>query len=234
VSDERVHAALRSEASLVVIEAPAGCGKTHQGSDYAKDITLTPGPGRPLILTHTHAACSVFWERTKGSSNVEIRTIDSLITRIATSYHAGLRLPANITAWLRQGGGTHKQLASLVASLLKRHPMIAASLARRHPVLICDEHQDSSADQHTLAMALYNQGAKVRIFGDPMQRIFPGRGSSGPYDWDSLTTQAQAFEKQFAKVKGGCQYTPPMGEELSPTRSMGSGCTRGAENGGKG
>src|SRR5581483_12178783 len=61
VSDDSVHAALRSDAKLVVVEAPAGCGKTHQGADYARDVAATSNH-RPLILTHTHAACSVFAE----------------------------------------------------------------------------------------------------------------------------------------------------------------------------
>jgi len=219
MSDEHVHVALRSDASLVVIEAPAGCGKTHQGSEYAKDIALRPHPGRPLILTHTHAACSVFSERTKGSSKVEIRTIDSLVAQIAGAYHAGLGLPPNIPAWIRQGDGTHQELASRVASLLRRHPMIAASLARRHPIVICDEHQDSSVDQHSLVMALYEQGATVRIFGDPMQSIFSGRGSSATYDWDALTGQAQVFERLSTPHRWatGC---PQLGQWILKAREV--------------
>ena len=63
----------------MLVEAPAGCGKTHQGADYARDVAVDRSD-RLLILTHTHAACSVFAERTRGSSNrIEIRTIDSLI-----------------------------------------------------------------------------------------------------------------------------------------------------------
>jgi hypothetical protein len=97
VSDETVRAALRSEAALVIIEAPAGCGKTHQGADYARDLAATGDNGRPLILTHTHAACSVFAERTRGTnSRVDIRTIDSLIGQIAGAYHAGLGLPPDV------------------------------------------------------------------------------------------------------------------------------------------
>lgn len=80
MSDASVHAALRSDAPLVVVEAPAGCGKTHQGADYAGEIGCVNGSGRPLILTHTHAACSVFSDRTKGTrARVDIRTIDSVI-----------------------------------------------------------------------------------------------------------------------------------------------------------
>jgi CRISPR/Cas system-associated endonuclease/helicase Cas3 len=87
VSDASVRAALRSDEMLVVIEAPAGCGKTHQGADYALEMAGT-SKGRLLILTHTHAACSVFAERTRGvGSLVEIRTIDSLISQVANAYH---------------------------------------------------------------------------------------------------------------------------------------------------
>ena len=38
MSDDSVHAALRSDAPLVVVEAPAGCGKTTKGADYAREF----------------------------------------------------------------------------------------------------------------------------------------------------------------------------------------------------
>lgn len=198
MSDASVHAALRSDAPLVVVEAPAGCGKTHQGADFARDVAGA-GNYRPLILTHTHAACSVFAERTRASgSRADIRTIDSVIARIAGAYHAGLGLPPDVALWVREHDEGHAQLALKVAGLLKRYPMIAASLAHRHPVLICDEHQDSSGDQHAIVMAMLEQGARVRLFADPMQKIFPGKsfvGSSPAPDWGELTASAQAFEQ---------------------------------------
>ncbi len=198
MSDKSVHAALRSDAPLVLVEAPAGCGKTHQGADYARDVAacLTD---RILILTHTHAACSVFAERTRGSgSRVEIRTIDSLITSIASAYHLGLDLPADVPTWARKERDGYRKVALRVAVLLKQHPMIAAALARRYPVVICDEHQDCTGDQHALGMALLNQGARLRVFADPVQRIFketPLAGSNPAYDWGALIKQAHAFEE---------------------------------------
>jgi hypothetical protein len=199
VSDDSVHAALRSDAPLVVVEAPAGCGKTTKGADYAREVAIAGGPNRLLILTHTHAACSVFADRTKGvGSRVEIRTIDSVIAHIACAYHAGLGLPADIAAWVRQRQEGHAELALSVAALLKRYPMIVASLAQRHRVVICDEHQDSSGEQHSIVMALQSQGARLRVFGDPMQKIFKERAhvSACPRcDWNELTRQAQAFEQ---------------------------------------
>jgi hypothetical protein len=199
VSDASVRAALRSDAPLVVVEAPAGCGKTHQGADYAGEIGCTNGSGRPLILTHTHAACSVFYDRAKGTrARIDIRTIDSVIGQIASAYHKGLGLPADTAAWVRQRKNGHRELALKVAALLKRHPMIASSMAQRHPVVICDEHQDSSGDQHSIVMALHDQGARVRVFADPMQDIFneePLEGSCPPCDWNELKRKAHAFEE---------------------------------------
>lgn len=48
MSDATVHAALRSEAPLVVVEAPGGCGRTHQGADYAREVAAIR-KGRLLI-----------------------------------------------------------------------------------------------------------------------------------------------------------------------------------------
>lgn len=101
MSDASVAAALRSDARLVVIEAPAGCGKTFQAAEYAREAASAVRQGqRILILTHTHAACSVFTARTKGAGpRVQIGTIDSLIVQIATAYHHVLDLPFDVSAW---------------------------------------------------------------------------------------------------------------------------------------
>src|SRR5882724_9907573 len=103
MSDNSVRTALRSDAPFVVVEAPAGCGKTHQGADYARELALRSHSTRLLILTHTHAACSMFSEYTHGAgSHAEIRTIDSIIMHVASVYHVGLGLPADIAAWIWQ------------------------------------------------------------------------------------------------------------------------------------
>lgn len=213
MSDKSVSTALRSDAPLVVVEAPAGCGKTHQGADYANALSAEPGARRILILTHTHAACSVFAGRTKkAASRVEIATIDSLIAGIAGAYHVGLGLPQDTATWVRQRKDGYGQLALRVAALLRRHPMIAAAAARRYPDVLCDEHQDSSGDQHAVVMALAGQGSRVRIFADPMQRVFrdkPIKGALPRYDWNTLAGSAQVFEKldfPHRWSRGGCPH----------------------------
>jgi hypothetical protein len=228
VSDETVQAVLRSDARLVVVEAPAGCGKTHQGAEYAKDIAEAQQIGRPLILTHTHAACSVFAERTRGSrTRVDIRTIDSLIGQIAAAYHAGLRLPADTAAWVRQTENGHSALASRVAVLVQRYPMIAGAVARRHPVVICDEHQDTSGDQHRIVNAVHREGSTLRVFGDPMQRIFGDRapGNETGCDWDALTREASAFTELDTPHRWA-QGCPDLGGwTLAARRALRSGGT---------
>ena len=145
MSDVSVATALRSPVRLVVVEAPAGCGKTYQGAGYARDIASRIDGGRVLILTHTHAACSVFASQTRDfGGRVDIRTIDSLIAQIAGAYHLSLELPADTGSWVRNRENGYDELAAKVAGLLRATPMIARSLAQRYPIVICDEHQDAS------------------------------------------------------------------------------------------
>lgn len=201
VSDPSVAALLRSDERLVVIEAPAGCGKTFQGAAYAQEVSQTLGEGRLLILTHTHGACGVFAERTRGlSGRVDIRTLDSLIGQVATLYRRALDLPDNLSTWAYQNGGAGFEImADKVASYLERHPIVRQALARRYPVIICDEHQDASEAQHRTIMALRLGGARLRIFGDPLQAIFANGKSdkamaAGLAQWEALKAEA-AFDE---------------------------------------
>ncbi len=92
MSDDRVAALLDSDAPLVVIEAPAGCGKTYQGAGSARRAASGLETGRVLILTHTHAACGAFANsKSHDRRKVEIGTIDSLIVQIASAYHCQRR-----------------------------------------------------------------------------------------------------------------------------------------------
>lgn len=206
----------------MLVEAPAGCGKTYQAADYARELAGGASPSRLLILTHTHAACSVFAERTKeAGSRVQIRTNDSFLAQIASAYHKGLGLPADIASWILGRNDGHAELASKVRVLLEKNPMIAASIAQRHACIICDEHQDSTGDQHSIIMDVLRQGAKLRIFGDPMQKIFEssGQGATDSYcDWDELKLQASEFQELDTahRWSSGCRE---LGEWVLSARS---------------
>ena len=200
MNDDEVAELLDSDAPLVLIEAPAGCGKTYQGANYAARAAGKLRAGRVLILTHTHAACGVFANATKQASRkAEIRTIDSIIVQIAAAYHQSLGLPADPYVWARQtGSGGFQAIASKVSRLLKRHPMICGALADRYPVVIADEHQDSSVDQEAVFLALRQAGARLRVFGDPVQRIYGGAGqvaaTADRERWGSLKADSEFAE----------------------------------------
>lgn len=176
MTDEEVALALRSSASLVAIEAPGGTGKTFRAASYAAEICPSLHPARLLALSHTHAAKDVFDDRTHGLRGFESRTIDSLIGMIADAYPSPLR--ADRVA----GAPDFEANARWVVNLLRRAPYIASALARRYPVVICDEHQDASHDQHEVILALKSAGAKIRAFGDPVQRILGGAGADAASD----------------------------------------------------
>ncbi len=199
MSDDTVAEALRSSARLVVVEAPGGCGKTYQGASYACDVAAGLGNGRLLILTHTNAACDVFAGRTRGlGRRVEIRTIDGLVIEIAGAYRHALGLHEDVGAWARRTPNGYEQLAERTARLLARHPAIADCLARRYPIVVCDEHQDASADQHAIVMALHRGGTQLRVFADPMQMIFTGtkaKTAAAEQRWADLKTAADRFEE---------------------------------------
>lgn len=201
MSDSSVAALLRSDEPLVVVEAPAGCGKTFQGAAYARDVSQCLERGRLLILTHTHGACGVFADRTRGlGDRVDIRTLDSLIGQVATLYRHALGLPDNLSTWAYQNDGQGFEImAGKVASYLERHPIVREALTRRYPVIICDEHQDASEAQHRTIMALHRGGAHVRIFGDPLQAIFANAKTDRAMaaalaQWDGLKAMA-AFDE---------------------------------------
>jgi AAA domain/UvrD-like helicase C-terminal domain len=199
VSDQSVALALRSSARIVLIESPAGCGKTHQGADYAAAIAPELGDGRLLILAHTHAACDVFSLRTANvSGRVEVRTIDSLVAEIAKIYKAGLGLDDEPMIWVRRRVDGFELLAKRVSDLLQHYPMIAQTLARRYHTLICDEHQDTNAHQQAIIMAIQRAGSKIAAFGDQMQRIHKSSARQRTADnnrWDELRRQAERVEK---------------------------------------
>ncbi|GAB2626962.1 UvrD-helicase domain-containing protein [Novilysobacter erysipheiresistens] len=199
MSDASVAEALRSNAHRVVVEAPAGTGKTFQAASYARHAAIELLKGqRVLILAHTHAACGVFSSRTADlGGRLQIGTIDSLVATIAKIYHRALGLPADIPAWsIERGHDCYSELARRVHLLLDRPTGVAGAIVERHPIVICDEHQDASEDQHGIIEALARAGARTRIFGDPMQAVFTsGREREAQQRrWQELVAVSDANE----------------------------------------
>jgi DNA helicase-2/ATP-dependent DNA helicase PcrA len=179
---------LHSDAPIAVVEAPAGCGKTHSAVEYAKQAAADLKKGNILLLSHTHAACSVFENRTRDRSNrINVNTIDGFCMQLVSPYAAALNLPNPIEGHVgnHPGGIRYDHLSEKAVELLARAPSIASVVAGCYPVIILDEHQDASIAQHKI-MQILNEagGSKLRIFGDPMQAIYDD--DEGIVDWPYL------------------------------------------------
>ncbi len=86
---------LRSEARHVLVEAAAGCGKTHEAASLAMDAAGQLSSGQKiLLLAHTNAAKEEFTRRTRSASGrIEVSTVDSFAARILGPYASAFGLP---------------------------------------------------------------------------------------------------------------------------------------------
>lgn len=169
---------LRSDVDMVLVEAPAGTGKTHEAVSLALDVGALLAPHEEvLLLAHTNAAVNEFRSRARREhARVRTTTFDAFATEIIGPYAPVLGLPYPLRP---QPDGSHipggtpfNVLAPKLVELMERAPVVARCLAAHHPWIICDEHQDAKRAQHRIADLLRAAGARVRLFADEMQAIF--------------------------------------------------------------
>jgi len=197
-SEVRVQAALRSDQKLVIITAPAGCGKTHQASKFVSWRASVDQPSRTLVLTHTNAAVAVFRDRIKAPrSRVEISTIHGLAIQIASPYHEYLGLPKDLASWGNEAQDNFDHITECATRLIDTSSNISGMLATRFPFVICDEHQDSTKKQHEFVMSLHRAGSRLRVFTDPMQAIYIDTKGLAEYEerWASFRASADINER---------------------------------------
>lgn len=190
MTEDELTQRLLSDERLVVVEAPAGCGKTYQAAATAISIASSIGRRQEvLLLAHTNGAVQEFRARIEAAkARVRAITLDSFALELLCPYAAPLGLPDPIRPD-SPGGPTFRELAPKLLELLRRAPTIAKCLAAHYPFIILDEHQDARGDQHQAVFAIARAAdVRVRIFGDPMQSIFGFE--EGAARWEDLTEGA--------------------------------------------
>lgn len=192
MSIEDVRETLRSDAGVVIVEAPAGCGKTHEAADAAVDLAATIGAGQEvLLLAHTNAAVQEFQRRSRSAgAAVRALTLDAFALEVLSAYARSLDLPSPLRPGT-SGGVAFRELAAKMVELLRRAPSVARWIAVHYPVVVLDEHQDARSEQHELVMQLRGAGSRLRIFGDPMQAIYEF-GDAESVDWYNVVAGADA------------------------------------------
>jgi len=188
-----VRAALRSAAPLVVVEAPAGCGKTYEAIGCAVDLAADLREGQEvLLLAHTNVAVGEFRRRARAAgARVHATTLDGFALGLVAPYAGALALSSPLVPGDGPGETPFHLLAPKALELLRRAPSLAAVTRRHYPVVLLDEHQDTRQDQHELALELGRASAsRTRIFGDPMQAIY-GFGGEALVEWEGLARDAE-------------------------------------------
>jgi len=186
--------ALRSSHRNVLVEAPAGCGKTYEAADLAVELGTELADGANiLVLAHTNAAVQEFLRRIRNTgARVRATTVDAFCLDLLEPYATRLGLPNPLHRNVGVGATRipFSELAPRATDLLSRCPAIAGMLAFRFPFVILDEHQDTSLPQHNVIKLFRHLGqCRVRLFGDPMQAIYEGH-SAGMVSWDQLSAEA--------------------------------------------
>lgn len=175
---------LRSATRVVVVEAPAGCGKTYEAVALARDLFSTIRHRQQiLLLAHTNAATAEFRTRLRhlASTSVVVTTFDSFALELLRAYGPALGLPARFRVG-PAGVVPFTELAPTLNKLFSRAPAVARHVAAHYPIIIADEHQDASKDQHGIVTLLLDAGVeRVRLFGDPMQSIYDFDGQLVPW-----------------------------------------------------
>jgi hypothetical protein len=193
---EECRTILASDVAQVLVEAPAGCGKTYEAVRLGCAVAARLQPyERVLLLTHTNAARNEFDQRSgerPGGSRVRISTLDAFFLEICTPYTTPLDLPASIKSGIDAGTVTFGALAAKALELMRRAPSIAVLIGSRYPFIILDEHQDASASQHDCIIAIAAaSGARLRFFGDSMQAIYEFAGGMVSFEDLAKTVDAR-------------------------------------------
>ena len=132
---------------LLLIEAPAGYGKTHEAVLAAQRLAPTLPAGRKILfLTHTNAARETFNRRLKGGAAV-MKTIHALACELVELYSAPLGLPRPLEPY--RDKPRFDDMITFAVTLLQRRPELARGLAVRHPVILVDEIRIESGPART-------------------------------------------------------------------------------------
>lgn len=196
---ERARARILGDERVVVVEAAAGCGKTFEAVSGTAALAAQLEDGQEvLLLTHTNSARRVFEGRLAAArTRATMQTLDSLAFEVVKRYapHLELEQPVVPDA-VHRGHPSFKDIRAMARRLLESAPAVADGLAWRHPVILVDEHQDSSDDQHAVVAAIAERrDTRVRYFGDRLQSIYGFDGGGGA--WDSLCEKHDEATLEF-------------------------------------
>lgn len=189
-----VRSRIRGDEPILLINAPAGHGKTYEAAQAARDLAAAlPNAHRVLLLSHTNAARHAFRAATmERSPRVVHQTLDSFAHALVETHATYLGVPVPLYPD-EPGHPSFTEMRQKALALLRRAPAVARAIALGHPVILVDEHQDSSRAQHELVRVIAKAApVRLRLFGDGLQAIFDFEEPT--VDWTALQQGTSSTE----------------------------------------
>ena len=174
-----------SQARTLLVLGGAGTGKTVTAAAAARthlirhDATGRCGD-RVLFLTFSRTAVTQILDRSRGilegvAGRVDILTFHGFAWRLITDfgryagYGAGIRLRSEAERKLLASDPAVLAYSDLLSAALRitGMPVVGDLLKRRWSLIVCDEFQDTDAQQWKLLEALAAPGNRLLLLGDP-------------------------------------------------------------------
>ncbi|MBL6974737.1 MAG: AAA family ATPase [Deltaproteobacteria bacterium] len=165
-----------ARAKHAVVEAPAGCGKTHL---IAEAVGLCDDDLPQLVLTHTHAGVDALRKHLATLGVARRRFVVETIAGWALRWAASFPETSGVQTD-KPTGPEWDTVYGATVRLLQMEPY-KHILRCSYAGVYVDEYQDCTVEQHGLVLALA-EVLPCRILGDPLQGIF-GFGRNHLIDW---------------------------------------------------
>lgn len=147
----------------VLVEAHAGCGKTHTISACVSMLQ-----GRSLILTHTHAGVASIRSKLEkqgvDNGKYTVSTIDAYVQKYVLAFCMSNNIPQ------RNDPSYYPFILAQAIRIFKTAP-VKSIIKNSYENLFVDEYQDCTKLQHEVIMQLADI-LRIYLFGDSLQGIF--------------------------------------------------------------
>jgi DNA helicase II / ATP-dependent DNA helicase PcrA len=234
-------AVIDSQTPTLLVLGGAGTGKTVTAAAAAwahlarQDASGRRGD-RALFLTFSRTAVTQILDRSRGilkgaAGRVDILTFHGFAWRLITDYGRyagygpGIRLRSEAERKLLAADPGILAYSDLLPAALRiiGMPVIGDLLKRRWSLVVCDEFQDTDAEQWKLLEALAVPGNRLLLLGDPNQMIYdklPGRTGTGAARLKAARTRpgAEQLKLKHGSYRDPSQLLPAMAEAVRKRR----------------
>lgn len=234
-------AVIDSQAPTLLVLGGAGTGKTVTAAAASRaHLARRDASGRRgdrvLFLTFSRTAVTQILDRSRGilrniADRVDILTFHGFAWRLITDYGRyagygpGIRLRSEGERRLLAADPTVLAYSDLLPAALRiiSMPVIGDLLKRRWPLIICDEFQDTDAQQWKLLEALAAPGNRLLLLGDPNQMIYdklPGRTGTGAARLKAARARpgAEQLKLKHGSYRDPSQLLPAVAEAVRRRR----------------